>query len=134
MQGKSSNSAGVRVHRIEPRKVLRLAKEHARRLVEEGKADAVILYGSFARGDYTPLSDLDLLIVSDDVPENPVERLKDYMVSDLPLDVEPRVYTRRELYRLAAQKRRIIREILTFGLVLAGDKKIIREIEKIYSS
>lgn len=34
-----------------------------------------ILFGSFARGDFTELSDIDLLIISEELPENLQERL-----------------------------------------------------------
>jgi len=47
------------------REVARAREEEARRLIEElcGRALVVALFGSRARGDYTPLSDWDLLAV-----------------------------------------------------------------------
>ena len=47
------------------REVTRAREEEARRLIEElcGRALVVALFGSRARGDYTPLSDWDLLAV-----------------------------------------------------------------------
>jgi hypothetical protein len=47
------------------REVVRAREEEARRLIEElcGRALVVALFGSRARGDYTPLSDWDLLAV-----------------------------------------------------------------------
>jgi len=47
------------------REVVRAREEEARRLIEElcGRALVVSLFGSRARGDYTPLSDWDLLAV-----------------------------------------------------------------------
>jgi len=47
------------------REVARAREEEARRLIEElcGRALVVSLFGSRARGDYTPLSDWDLLAV-----------------------------------------------------------------------
>ena len=47
------------------REVVKAREEEARRLIEElcGRALVVALFGSRARGDYTPLSDWDLLAV-----------------------------------------------------------------------
>jgi predicted nucleotidyltransferase len=47
------------------REVLRAREEEARRLIEELCREALVvaLFGSRARGDYTPLSDWDLLAV-----------------------------------------------------------------------
>jgi predicted nucleotidyltransferase len=47
------------------REVARAREEEARKLIEElcGRALAVALFGSRARGDHTPLSDWDLLAV-----------------------------------------------------------------------
>ena len=47
------------------REVVKAREEEARRLIEElcGRALVVVLFGSRARGDYTPLSDWDLLAV-----------------------------------------------------------------------
>jgi predicted nucleotidyltransferase len=47
------------------REVARAREEEARRLIEElcGRALVVALFGSRARGDFTPLSDWDLLAV-----------------------------------------------------------------------
>src|SRR2546425_9152316 len=42
-------------------------KEIARRIVEAAKPDRIILFGSRARGDASPGSDVDLLVVKSDV-------------------------------------------------------------------
>ena len=131
---RSLNSAEVKVYKVDRQRIIRLVRKYAANLVRTGKAELVILFGSFARGDYTPFSDIDLLIISNNVSDNPVERLKDYMTPELPLDVEPRVYTRDEFYRLAMEKRRIIGEILRFGIILAGDKEIVKNAETLYGS
>lgn len=34
-----------------------------------------VLYGSMARGDYNVWSDIDFLVISDELPENPLKRL-----------------------------------------------------------
>jgi predicted nucleotidyltransferase len=63
-----------------------------------------VLFGSFARGDFNYASDIDLLIISDELPENLNERLS-FLNSkrwDTP-DVEPIGWTEKE-YELRKKK------------------------------
>ena len=78
----------------------------------------VILYGSFARGDYHALSDVDLLIVKD--TERPfVQRIGDVLGSiDSSLCVEPLVYTRAELAQMEATQNRFVMQALAEGRVV----------------
>lgn len=41
-----------------------------------GKLMSVALFGSYARGDYHPGSDLDLLVIAEQLPAHPVERIQ----------------------------------------------------------
>ncbi len=128
MQRKSSNSAEVRFFKLDYERVLEELKKYAERALEKG-AKAVILIGSLARGDYTAFSDADIIIISDNIPENPVERIEDFIDPTLSIDIEPRVYTIKEFIKMAEEGRRIIDEVLKYGILLAGDRKILDEIK-----
>ena len=128
MQRKSSNSAEVRFFKLDYERVLEELKKYAERALEKG-AKAVILIGSLARGDYTAFSDADIIIISDNIPENPVERIEDFIDPTLSIDIEPRVYTIKEYIKMAEEGRRIIDEVLKYGILLAGDRKILDEIK-----
>lgn len=58
-------------------RLLHLAVEYARRLQEGlgGNLVSVVLFGSVARGEATPNSDLDFLIVMEDLPHGRFRRL-----------------------------------------------------------
>jgi len=99
-------------------------REYAERAVAKG-AKAVILIGSLARGDYTAYSDADVVIVADNVPKRPIDRLAEFIDPTLPIDLEPRVYTTREIIKMAEEGRWIVKEIISYGKVLAGDKELI---------
>jgi predicted nucleotidyltransferase len=105
-------------------------REYAEKAVAKG-VKAVILIGSLARGDYTAYSDADVLIIFDDAPKNPMDRIKEFIDPTLPVEVQPRVYTTSELLTMAGEKRRIIREAVEYGKLLAGDEEIISTIGKI---
>ncbi|RLI25621.1 nucleotidyltransferase domain-containing protein [Candidatus Bathyarchaeota archaeon] len=129
MRKKSSNSAEVRFFKLDYEKVLEELREYARRAVDRG-ARTVILIGSLARGDYTAFSDADIVIVSDNVPERSLDRITDFIDPTLSVDVEPRVYTSRELLKMAEEGRKIVREILEYGKLLAGDESVVEAVRE----
>ncbi|MBO3754270.1 MAG: nucleotidyltransferase domain-containing protein [Candidatus Brockarchaeota archaeon] len=90
-----------------------------------GGAKAVILVGSLARGDYTAFSDADIIIISE-VSENPVKRSAGFIDPSLQIDVEPRVFTTEEFLKMAREGRRIVREVMAHGRLLAGEPEIIK--------
>jgi hypothetical protein len=49
---------------------------YCKKLVEKLRPRSIILYGSMARGDYGVGSDVDILVISDDLPPNFLERLR----------------------------------------------------------
>ena len=129
MPRKSWNSARIRFFKLDYERVMRALKGYAENALLKG-ARAVILVGSLARGDYTAFSDADIIIIMEKAHKNPVKRLKDFIDPTLPIDVEPRVYTIHELLKMAREGRRIIREMLTYGKLLAGDKTIIKSLKE----
>ena len=131
MQKRSLSSAEIKLFKLDYNNVIEELKEYARKALEKG-ANAVILIGSLARGDYTAFSDADLVIIIGQTSRKPVERIKDYLDPSLPIDVEPRVYTVDELLRMAREKRRIVREILEHGILLAGNDDILKMIKEMY--
>lgn len=61
----------------------------------------IILFGSFARGDLRGGSDIDLLIVAEDLPERFLDRLTLVCESlELPGDVDVLLYTPEEIERM----------------------------------
>ena len=131
MQKRSLSSAEIKLFKLDYNSVIEELKEYARKALEKG-AYAVILIGSLARGDYTAFSDADLVIIVGQTYRKPVERIKDYIDPSLSIDIEPRVYTIDELLRMAREKRRIVREILEHGILLAGNNDILKMIKECY--
>lgn len=80
----------------------------------------VILFGSFARGDYHALSDVDLLIVKE--TERPfVERIGQVLAlceGDGTLSVEPLVYTPEELRQMQQSRNPFIEQVLSEGILI----------------
>jgi len=67
----------------------------------------IVLYGSLARKDYNERSDVDLIIISDDLPEHPLERLKIlFDLNNTSAPIEPLGYRSKE-FEMMIEKRRV---------------------------
>ena len=130
MRKKSLNSAEVKFFSLNYDQVLKELKNYAKKCIDKG-AKAVILIGSLARKDYTAFSDADIIIISDNVPSRPIDRIKEFIDPTLSIDIEPRVYTSEEVLIMAKKKSRIIKEIVEHGILLSGDEKIIERLREI---
>ncbi|MBS7658440.1 nucleotidyltransferase domain-containing protein [Candidatus Bathyarchaeota archaeon] len=128
MQKRLWNTAEVKFFKLNYEEVMKKLKEYSEKALAKG-VKAVILIGSLAKGDYTAFSDADILIIFDEAPKNPVDRIKEFIDPSLPIEVEPRVYTTSEVLKMAKEKRRIIKEAIRYGKLLAGDKEIINTIK-----
>jgi uncharacterized protein len=134
MQGKLLNSVEVKVFKLNIEYVMERVRSYAEELVSKRIAETVILFGSLAKGTYSPFSDIDVLILVEDAPPNPLDRISKYIDPKLPLDIEPRVLTINEFFNIIKEERRFGREILENGIVLAGKREILEEARKLYST
>ncbi len=75
-----------------------LMQEIVRRIVSKAKPQRVILFGSRARGDAHPHSDLDLLVVTEDARPRAVRASELYgVLSDIPIPMDILVYQPAEI-------------------------------------
>ncbi len=76
-----------------------------------------VLYGSMARGDYNVWSDIDLLVISDRLPEHPLKRLEFlYSLTDIPIEVKG--YTKDEFLKMIEKRNPLALDALTEGKVI----------------
>ncbi len=129
MLKRSSSSAEIRLFKLDYENVIKQLKSYAEEVVRNG-ALAVILIGSLARGDYTAFSDADVVIVLSESRDKPLDRVKAFLNPTLPVDLNPFVYTLNELMTMAAEKRKIVEEIVNYGKILAGNKEIIEKLKE----
>lgn len=108
MQKKYSSSVRVFYPRYDRKKVIELIKERLDRLKEELPISSVILFGSYARDNYTTASDIDLLVVYKG------QEIKDtYAKVKEAIDIygiEPHVYTESEYRELTEVIERMIKD------------------------
>ncbi len=104
--------------------VIKKAKEWARSL--NFKA-TVILIGSYARGDFNLWSDVDIVIVSNDLKGSPLERLKEI---EYPPGFEVIPLTTDELQILLRKNNPIALDIKHYGIILRDDLGLSKVIKK----
>lgn len=91
----------------------------------------VVLFGSYARGDYTDQSDIDVLIVSDKLPADPREA---FAMAFRPNrdKIVPTAFNTNVFLKKLREGSTFILEILEDGMILCGDETFIEEVKKIF--
>lgn len=120
MQRRSSSSVKVFYPKLTRVEVIRLLSERLKELNEKLPLVQAVLFGSYARGNYTVGSDIDLLIVYRGKEKEEAYTLVK-KVLDLPR-LEPHVYTELEY----AEMEGIVQAMTRDGIVLlplAGGKR-----------
>jgi hypothetical protein len=93
--------------------------KYVERVASEFDPQCVILFGSFARGDISEASDVDLLVVAD-FKEGVLDRIKTLLDfnDDLGLPLEPVGYTPKEFEEMREKGNPFILDLLEKGKVL----------------
>jgi UTP:GlnB (protein PII) uridylyltransferase len=96
-------------------------ENYCHKVVQEIEPDCIILHGSVAKGTYTVASDIDLLIIGGDLPEQFLERIYFLLsLNDSGAPIEPLAYTVEEFIQMLEAKHLTALEALSFGLPLYG--------------
>jgi len=78
----------------------------------------VILFGSMARDEAVPGSDVDLLVVLADSDRPFLERFSQYRPSGIPVGVDVFPYAEKELEKMLEEENPFIRQALAEGILL----------------
>jgi len=103
----------------ERERLIELARTYVRRLSRRHPLLAAAVVGSVARGDFNVWSDVDVVVVADDLPERAPERGL-LLVEDALGGVQPVGFTPGELAEALRRGNPLAREAVTSGVVLLG--------------
>lgn len=87
----------VRIIAADEAAVSNALERYAEWLKERPEVLAVYLCGSWAKGNYTPYSDVDLLIVLEADSRLPHDRVPEYLPEQFPVSMDLFVYTLEEI-------------------------------------
>jgi predicted nucleotidyltransferase len=94
-----------------------------KKLIDNYKPEKIILFGSYARGDVNEASDIDLVIIKSDVPDNFLRRLDEIMeYNDGSISIDFLVYKPEEIREMLKRKNRFIATILKEGTIIYEKK------------
>jgi predicted nucleotidyltransferase len=100
---------------------IELVREWARQAAPTVRAVAVVIVGSVARGDFNKWSDIDVLVIADDLPPSLADRLALLSPTARPPGVEAILWTPAELAaRRAKGNDPLARDAYGIGVVVFG--------------
>jgi len=101
--------------------IIERAIEYCRRVDREFRLKQVVLFGSRSRGDFYPHSDIDLLLISDEFPDDWFKRHTRLYFLKLK-QIEPIGYTADEIQRMLNEGNTFIENIFREGKDIELDK------------
>jgi predicted nucleotidyltransferase len=113
----------VQIESVDRPELLAAVRERAARLCRDHpEIEEILLFGSLARGGFTPASDIDLLVIVERSDTPFLKRADPFrdIFADLPFDVFPLVYTRDEVDRMQREGSSFLRSALDGAVSLAG--------------
>ena len=110
----------LEARRREQQECLEIARAYVERLASALGRVSALVYGSVVRGDFHPGSDIDILVVSDALPEGVLDRLGT-LYSVATGREEPKGYRLAEFERMGARRHPTIVAALEEGQVLRDD-------------
>jgi hypothetical protein len=100
------------------RKTNKIVKRFLNLIIKKFNLKKIIIFGSFARGDYHKGSDLDLVIVGE-FKDRFIDRIgKIIELNDSDLEIEAMVYTEEEFQKMIQERRPFIEQVLEEGIVV----------------
>ena len=100
------------------RKANKIVKRFINLIIKKFNLKKIIIFGSFARGDYHKGSDLDLIIVGE-FKERFIDRIgKIIELNDSDLEIDVMVYTEEEFQKMIQERRPFIEQALEEGIVV----------------
>ena len=105
------------------REINKIVKRFLNLIIKKFNLKKIIIFGSFARGDYHKGSDLDLVIVGE-FKDRFIDRIgKIIALNNSDLEIEAMVYTEEEFQKMIQERRPFIEQVLEEGIVVYEKKE-----------
>lgn len=128
------DTAEVRYLKINYDDVLGKLREYAKSKAKAfASVKSIVLTGSLAKGNYTGMSDADVLVIVEGLTMTMSERYSAFADTSLPVNLEPRVYSVDEFMHMLSQADRFAVEAVKVGIPLYGESyfnELKREVKR----
>ena len=114
----------VAERRAEQRRLIGLARAYVERLSTRLSVLAAAVVGSVARGDFNVWSDIDVVVVCDDLPHRVLDRMAMLMPEDT-RGVQPVGFTRDEFREAWGKGNPLATSVTEDGVILLGDEVFV---------
>ncbi len=121
----------TKVWRIDREEVLHRLKAWAQELAQNSDVLAVVVFGSLARGDCTPASDADVLILLSHAEARFQDRIFRFLPLGLGIGVDPFPYTVEEAQQALAERWGVVEVALREGLVLCERQGVLAKLKEV---
>jgi len=113
--------------KMEKNGYIRIAKKFSK-YVSKDDINAIILFGSVARGDFSERSDVDVLVVyRGEAPKGNVSKVINQILDEFDVQVVPTYITSEEVKQRLEKFDKFIVNVVEEGVVLYGDAKWLRK-------
>lgn len=115
----------VEDRRRERERLIGVAREYVNRLSQRLDVKAAAVAGSVARGDFNVWSDVDVVVIAEDLPPRIPDRGA-VLIADAPAGVQPVGFTPEELLQAVEKRNALAVEAIESGIPLAGEQFLAR--------
>ncbi len=116
----------IQLRQKERKNLLEKAETYLKKLKEDQGPLSGLVFGFVSRGDFNDASDVDVLVIAEELPPHPLRRLEVLLKPQIP-GVDPREYTRSELEQLKQKKDPFIQLVLEEGIILSDEMDIFKQ-------
>lgn len=110
----------IQLRRRERKDLLEKAEKYLEKLRKRLGPLSGVVFGSVSRGDFNDASDIDIVVIAEELPTHPLRRLELLLTPWAP-GIDPKGYTRSEFEQLKLKGNPFIQLILEEGIVLVDE-------------
>lgn len=117
MRRESSNFVKIK-YPPSRKKVEQIIKRYVEDIKEKIGLKLAIVFGSYAKNNFSYGSDVDILLIAQKLPEPAIKRFQILTDPNLPIQIEPFAYTPREYRKMVKENHPILKEALQNGKII----------------
>ncbi|MBU7026059.1 MAG: nucleotidyltransferase domain-containing protein [Theionarchaea archaeon] len=116
----------IQLRKKERKNLLKKAEKYLEELRKRLGPLSGVVFGSVSRGDFNDASDIDIVVIAEELPTHPLRRL-DVLLSPWVPGIDPKGYTRSEFEQLKQKGNPFIQLILEEGIVLLDEIGVFKK-------